>query len=104
MDILKNLIEDRNTNPMDTSINSVGDLLGVAWNVVLAIGIAMSVLAFIMAGIKFVMSRGDPKAMDTAKKHLTYSVIGLVITLGAYTLLYLVINVSGAEYESQPIF
>jgi len=67
-------------------------LEGVAYNLVSA-SIYLIALAFfvglIAGGIKYITAGGDEKAIMSARKTLTYTVLGLVIGVTAYYLLKL---------------
>jgi hypothetical protein len=47
----------------------------------LAIIGTLSVIAFVVSGIQYLTAAGDEKNIETAKKNLTYSVIGVVVAL-----------------------
>lgn len=44
-------------------------------------------IAIIIAGITFILARGNPVALQTAKKTLLYSVLGGIIIYGVYTII-----------------
>lgn len=54
---------------------------------------SLSILMIIIAGIMYITSGGDEGRVDTAKKWLTYSIVGLVVALLGYVI---VRTVSGA--------
>ena len=41
---------------------------------------------FVMGGINYITSSGNPESLDRSKKTILYSVIGLVIVLAAFVL------------------
>lgn len=44
-----------------------------------------TVLAFlIVGGYKYMMSKGDPKAVSEASQTITYAILGFIIMIGAY--------------------
>lgn len=43
----------------------------------------------LISGYQFIMSRGDPKALDQARGRLTFALIGFLIVFGSYWLLVL---------------
>jgi len=47
---------------------------------------SVAVIMFIVAGILFLTSAGDPGRLQTAKTCFVYAIIGLAIALGAATL------------------
>lgn len=56
---------------------------------VLSVGVVLVALIFV-SSIKFAMAQGDPKAVEGAKKTLTYAVLGFILVVGVYTLLILI--------------
>jgi hypothetical protein len=88
--------------------DTFANFLGLALNIMIGVGIAGSVIFIAFSGIKFMMSGGDPKATDEAKKALTYAVIGFVLTIAAISVKLIVLNTLGAEgtdlYDEVPNF
>lgn len=78
--------------------NQVSDFLGVSLNILLGVGLAISTIAIIMSGIKFVTAKGDPKAKASAQQALTFAVVAFVLTIGAFTIKTIVFNVIGGNY------
>lgn len=54
---------------------------------------SLSILMIVVAGIMYITSGGDEGRVDTAKRWLTYSIVGLVVALLGYVI---VRSVSGA--------
>jgi hypothetical protein len=67
----------------------IGYLLGFA-------GIALFIM-LLFGGFKFITSGGDPKAVEEAKKTLTYAIAGLVVILISYLILLLISNITGVN-------
>jgi hypothetical protein len=84
-DILKNTAEkggyDKNTDGTSLSQN-----IGLVVNIVLSIiGVLFTILT-VYAGYTWMIARGEETKIDKAKKIITASIIGLIITLGAYSI------------------
>lgn len=81
-------------------VATIADLGTVFGNVVkYALGFAGIVL-FIMllvGGFKFITSGGDPKAVEGAKKTLTYAIAGLIIILISFLILVLIQRITGVN-------
>lgn len=94
-EILSNIAT--NNNPFDAGAtpDSFGDIFGLGINILIGAVIAVSVITTAYSGIKYTMSQGDPKAVDSARKSLTYSVVALVLALGAITIKAVVGNTIG---------
>jgi hypothetical protein len=85
---------------MDTSVARISDLGTIFQRIVsLALGFAGIVLfiLLIVGGFKFITSGGDPKALEGAKKTLTYAIGGLIIILVSYLILVLVSSITGVD-------
>jgi hypothetical protein len=82
------------------NVAQISDLGTVFQRVVgFALGFAGVVLfiVLLMGGFKFITSGGDPKAVDSAKKTLTYGVGGLLVILVSYLILLLISNITGVN-------
>jgi hypothetical protein len=51
----------------------------------------------IVGGIKYTTSGGDPKSVESAKKTLTYAILGMVLVASAYLILRLIGEFTGAD-------
>ncbi len=67
----------------DVEYNTFGNFLGALVNLAMGIGISLSVIFIGLAGIRFIMSNGDPKAVDQARHALVYAILGLVLSIAA---------------------
>lgn len=61
----------------------------IYWALIFAGSVAAIFIIF--GGMKFIFSGGDPKALDGAKKTITYAIAGIVLIL----LSFLIINIIG---------
>ena len=78
-------------------LSELSDVFKNAVNAIFAIaGIVLFVL-LVSGGFKFITSGGDPKAVDAAKKTLTYAIAGLVVILVSYLILVLIKTLTGAN-------
>jgi len=69
--------------------NVVNIILGIA-------GIAFFIL-LLSSGFKFITSGGDPKALEGAKKTLTYAIAGLILIIASYLILLLIKELTGVD-------
>lgn len=81
-----------NNIPDPGHINTVGDVLGIVLNVMMGVGVSISIIFIGIAGIRFVTSGGNPDNMEQAKKALTYSVVAMVLSVGAIAIKYIFLN------------
>ena len=58
---------------------------------------SVAVVLLIYAGIRFVMSGGDPKQVQSARSIITYAIIGLVIVLSSFAIIFLISYLTGAK-------
>lgn len=68
--------------------NVVGILLGVA-------AIALFIM-LVSGGFKYLTSGGDPKAVEGAKKTLTYAIAGVILTALSFIILKIIESLTGA--------
>ena len=77
----------------------ISDLQKVFASLVSAIlsfaGIVLFIL-LVVGGFKFITSGGDPKAVEGAKKTISYAILGLVLLLVSYLILVLIREITGA--------
>jgi glucose uptake protein GlcU len=84
-------------NSRVAQISDFGPLFSRIVSLVLGFaGIVLFVL-LIVGGFKFITSGGDPKAVDAAKKTLTYAIGGLLVILVSYLILVLIKNITGVD-------
>lgn len=63
--------------------NSVSEVIFLAVDLAVYIGVAFATLAIIFVGFKFVMAQGDPKAISEAKSWFFGIIVGLAILISA---------------------
>jgi len=65
---------------------NVGDLISAFVTAAIVIGALATLLYFILGGINWITSGGDTQKVESAQKHLTNALIGLVILVAAYAI------------------
>jgi Na+/H+ antiporter NhaD/arsenite permease-like protein len=60
-----------------------GTLISLVLPSVFWIAAVLVVLYFLWSGLQYLISKGDPKQLDAARKRMTYAILGLVIILTA---------------------
>ena len=68
------------------SINDMWIVLANVLDISIRIAVLLALIFIIYGGIRYIMSRGEPENIQTAKKIITNSVIGLVIAVLAATI------------------
>lgn len=69
--------------------NTLGNVLGATFIVIGSI----CVLYIIIGGIRYTTSGGDPTGITRAKDTILYAVVGMVVSLAAFTIVQLVLGV-----------
>lgn len=93
-DIL-NKVRDKGADPLASKNLTLGNLISIVLNVILGVSISISTIAIMASGVQYVMSQGDPKAIETAKNYLTYSILGFIFAIGAFALKNIILNLLG---------
>jgi hypothetical protein len=57
------------------------ELLNVVVNIVFTISLAIAPILFILAGFYFVTAAGKPEQVETAKKMILWTIIGLIVII-----------------------
>lgn len=58
---------------------------------------AVAVILLIYAGIRLVTSGGDPKQVQGARQIITYAIIGLVLVLSSFFIIYMIGYLTGTS-------
>lgn len=71
-------------------------IVGIIYWLVTIVGI-FALFLVIYSGIKFINSGGDPKSVDSAKKTLTYAIIGLLVVLFSFAIINIISYATGVS-------
>lgn len=82
-----------NINDALPNVTTNQDRIQAIMSVVFGIMGAVAVLIIVLAGIRFIMSRGDPQATATARRAIIYAAIGLVVLVMAFAIVTFTLNV-----------
>lgn len=85
-------------NCLDNDVATLGCIPIVLQNVVnaaLLFSGTIALILVILSGIKFITSKGDQKQVDTAKRSLTYAILGLIIILLSFFIIQIISFVTG---------
>lgn len=66
-------------------------------NVFIVIAIGLSIVALAIGFLQMATSSGDPKNAERAQRTLTWGVVGLVVSLFAYVLKLVLLNMAGVS-------
>lgn len=81
----------------DLGFSNIQEAVNMVINLILAIGIALTIIFIIWGGIQYVTSKGDQKATEAARQTLTNAVIGFIIVIGVFVLRTILLGALGAE-------
>lgn len=81
-------------NPLGDNVTLTGFLIRIT-NWLLGISAFLVMVALIVGGIRFVISFGNEQAVSSAKRILTWAVIGLIIITLSYAILTFVRQILG---------
>lgn len=79
------------------NLTCIGPLIKTLIDWLLAFSGAVAVFLILFSGIKFITSGADPKQVDSARKTLTYAVLGLVIILSSFMIINFIADTTGAN-------
>ncbi len=85
-----------NTGLPNHGKNDVKGAIEDVLNAILGILAVLSILMIVVSGVMYITSAGDQGRVDTAKKMLTYSIVGLVVSLLGYVIVFSVAKALGA--------
>jgi amino acid transporter len=72
-------------------------LIQLGVNLLFAVGIVLTIVFIIIAGIQWITSAGDEEKLKKAKARLTYSIIGLLVIAGSFFIISVVITLLGGR-------
>jgi hypothetical protein len=72
-----------------TNLN-LQSLLSYIISLILPVAVILAFIFVLIAGLKWMMSQGDKKAVEEARKTLTFAIAGLIIIFASFFLLNLI--------------
>ncbi len=79
------------TSAKDNLFGQGGIFQTIANTLIFLVG-AIAVLFLIIGGLRYVVSNGDPKAVEGAKNTILYAIVGIVIAILSFAAIQFVIN------------
>jgi hypothetical protein len=62
----------------------------------------IALIIIIYSGIRYMTSKGDQTVVDSAKKSMTYAIIGLVVIFLSFFIVSLISNITGVDQIANP--
>ena len=87
-------------NPLSDDMNTFEDLLNAVVGFIFWVGLTVAPVMLIVAGFIYVTSGGSPERVNTAKRWMLWTIVGLIIVLvarGLVTVLQSVLEVPDEE-------
>lgn len=84
---------DTTSLPHQRAVGAV-DLSSIL-QVVFGLAAAIALLIIVIAGFRYVVAAGDPNSVSQAKKAILYAVIGLLVSLAAFSIVTFVLRSIG---------
>lgn len=81
-------VVDTSGLPNHAPTNTINTVL----NIVFAFTASIALLMIVIGGFRYVVAHGDPNATAQAKNTILYAVIGLLITMAAYSIVTFVVK------------
>jgi heme/copper-type cytochrome/quinol oxidase subunit 2 len=73
-------------------------------NATLVFAGVVALVLIIYSGIRYITSRGDQTALDSAKKTLTWAIVGLIIIFLSFFIVNLISSLTGVDQIAHPTF
>jgi len=83
------------SDPLGSQFSSFGDIITKLLPFIFTFAAMLALLFLIWGGIRYMMARGDPKAIDAARGTITSAIIGLLIVL----LVAAIFSIIGAVFK-----
>lgn len=80
------------TDDVNIPMVNPGDKVNNIYTLVFAIAGGIAVIIIMLAGVKFVMSQGDPQATAKARNTIIYAAIGLAVSVAALSIVTFVVE------------
>jgi hypothetical protein len=78
--------------PNNGSADPTSGAIGVITGIVFGITASIALLMIVISGFRYIVAHGDPNATAQAKNTILYAVIGLLVSVTAYSIVIFVIK------------
>jgi hypothetical protein len=83
--------------PLDPSIVTISDLIGKVVGFIMPLALIILFFVFVAGGYDFILSRGNPERVKSAKAKLTTGIIGFVLLVSSYVVVRIIATVFGLD-------
>lgn len=84
-------LDQKNIDIPQTTVTSAGSVHTIL-QIVFALAGGVALLVIIIAGLRFVLSQGDPQNVTKSRNTIIYAIIGLIICITAFSIVTFVIG------------
>jgi len=92
---LRGAIPDGDPNINSGGTKNLADIATIFANIAIIIGFGLATIAIAYSFVMFITGGGDPKSVQKAKRALTWGIIGLLVSAGAWGVKYVFFNLLG---------
>ena len=68
-------------------------------NNLIILGSFLALMMVIISGIQYILSRGDPEKLVSARKRFLFAIVGLLIMLSAFFIVRVIIFITGGDWN-----
>jgi hypothetical protein len=68
-------------------------------NNLIILGSFLALVMVIISGIQWMMSRGDPQVIASAKRRFFFAIVGLIVMLGAFFIVRVIVFLTGGNWQ-----
>lgn len=83
--------------PCPAGLNDIENTVANVISVVVGLGFIAALVLLIMTGIKYLISGGEPKAIQAAHLTLTFALLGVALLAISWLILQLIANFTGVD-------
>ena len=91
----KPCVDSTEFGPCPAGLNEIEGTVGNVLSVVVGLGFIAMLMVLLVAGIKYLTSGGEPKALQAAHYTLSWAVLGLIFMAVAWIILQLIASFTG---------
>lgn len=78
-------------------ITTVSTVIGNALTIMLIVAVILSLIYLILGGLQWISSGGDKSKVESARKRITFAIVGLIVCLCAFFL----VNIIGFFFKTK---
>lgn len=83
--------------PLRGGLNSTQNLIQLGIELLVLAGIVAAVIVFMVSGIQWMTSGGDPSKIASAKRRLFFAILGIIVMSAAFFIVRLVVTTLGGD-------